>query len=56
MVKLQKKYNLRPREKNSTTAPPKKILSRSKKNEAAQPSTEKQATKQKMRRNERNTK
>jgi hypothetical protein len=47
MVELQQKYNLRPRDKNSTTAPPKKILSRSKMNEAAQPSTEKQAAKTK---------
>jgi hypothetical protein len=47
MVELQQKYNLRPRDKNSTTAPPKKILSRSKTNEAAQPSTETQAAKTK---------
>jgi hypothetical protein len=47
MVKLQQKYNLRPRDKNYTTVPPKNILSRSKTNEAAQPSTETQAAKTK---------
>jgi hypothetical protein len=47
MAELQQKYNLRPRDKNSTTDPPKKILSRSKKSEAAQPSTETQAAKTK---------
>jgi hypothetical protein len=47
MVELQKKYNLRPRDKNYTTAPPKKILSISKMNEASQPSTETQAAKTK---------
>jgi hypothetical protein len=47
MAELQQKYNLRPRDKNSTTDPPKNILSRSKKSEAAQPSTEKQAAKMK---------
>ena len=40
MAKLQQKYNLRPRDKNYTTDPPKKILLRSKKNEASQPSSE----------------
>jgi hypothetical protein len=48
MAELQQKYNLRPRDKNSTTDPPKKILSRSKKNEASQPSTEKITAKTKM--------
>jgi hypothetical protein len=33
MDELQQKYNLRPRDKKFTTDPPKKILSRSKKNE-----------------------
>ena len=33
MDKLQQKYNLRPRDKNYTTDPPKNILSRSKKSE-----------------------
>jgi hypothetical protein len=47
MAELQHKYNLRPRAKNYATAPPKKILSRSKMNEATQPSTETQATKTK---------
>lgn len=44
MVELQHKYDLRPREKNSTNVPSKKILSRSKENEAtvAKPSTETQ--------------
>jgi len=41
MAKLQKKYNLRPRDKKFTTDPPKKILLRSKKNETSQPSTKK---------------
>jgi hypothetical protein len=40
MAELQQKYNLRPRDKKITTDPPKKILSRSKKNETSQPSTE----------------
>ena len=35
MAKLQQKYNLRPRDKKITTDPPKKILSRNKKSEAA---------------------
>jgi hypothetical protein len=47
MVELQQKYNLRPRDKNSTTDPPKKKISRSKKNEASQPSTEKLTAKTK---------
>jgi rRNA maturation endonuclease Nob1 len=37
MVELQQKYNLRPRDRNITTAQPKKILSKSKANETAQP-------------------
>jgi hypothetical protein len=32
MAELQQKYNLRPRDKNSTTVPPRKILSRNKTN------------------------
>jgi hypothetical protein len=48
MVELQKKYNLRLRDKNSTTAPPKKILSRNKTNEEAQTSTETQVAKTKQ--------
>jgi hypothetical protein len=48
MVELQQKYNLRPRDKNSTTDPPKKIFSRSKKNETSQPSNEKLAAKTKI--------
>jgi hypothetical protein len=36
MAKLQQKYNLRPRNKNVTTAQPKKILKRSKTSERAQ--------------------
>jgi hypothetical protein len=47
VVELQKKYNLRPRDKNSTTTPPRKILSRSKTNEVAQPSTVTQVAKRK---------
>jgi len=47
MVELQQKYNLRPRDKNSTTSPPKKILSRTKMNEVVQTSIEKQVTKTK---------
>jgi hypothetical protein len=47
MAELQQKYYLRPRDKNSTTDPPKKILSRSKKNEAYQPSTGNLTTKTK---------
>jgi hypothetical protein len=34
MVELQQKYNLRPRETNPTSVPPKKIFSRNKANEA----------------------
>jgi hypothetical protein len=45
MAELQQKYNLRPRDKVSTIDPPKKILSRSKKNETSQPSTENETTK-----------
>jgi hypothetical protein len=43
MVKLQHKYDLRPREKSSTNIPPKNILSQNKANEAVvtKPSTEK---------------
>jgi hypothetical protein len=48
MAELQHKYNLRPRNKKFTTDPPKKILSRNKMNEAAQPSTETQAAKTKI--------
>jgi hypothetical protein len=40
MVEIQQKYNLRTRDKKITTDPPKKILSRSKKNDTSQPSTE----------------
>ena len=47
MAEIQQKYNLRPRDKNSTIDPQKKILSRSKKNETSQPSTEKITTKTK---------
>jgi hypothetical protein len=44
MVKLQHKYDLRPREKSSINTPPKNFLSRNKANEAAvtKPSTETQ--------------
>ena len=45
MTELQQKYNLRPRDKNSTTAPPRKILSRNKTNETTQTSIETQAAK-----------
>jgi hypothetical protein len=34
MVELQQKYNLRPRETSTTSAPPKNILLRNKENEA----------------------
>ena len=34
IAELQNKYNLRPREKNSTNNPPRKLLSRNKSNEA----------------------
>ena len=46
MVELQQKYNLRPRETNNTSVPPKKILSRNKVNEAVvtKPLVETQAT------------
>jgi hypothetical protein len=47
MAELQQKYNLRPRDKNSTTSPPRKILSRNKKTEASQTSNETQAAKTK---------
>jgi hypothetical protein len=47
MVELQQKYNLRPRDRNITTAQPKKILSRSKVNEVAQPTAETQTAKTK---------
>ena len=47
MVELQQKYNLRPRDRNIATAQPKKILSRSKVNEAAQPTAETQTAKTK---------
>ena len=40
MEELQQKYNLRPRDRNITTDQPKKILSRNKANEVAQPTTE----------------
>jgi len=39
MAELQQKYNIRPRDKNYTTDPPKKIFSRGKKSEASQQST-----------------
>jgi hypothetical protein len=44
MVELQQKYNLRPRETNTTNGPPKNILSRNKVNEAVvtKPLVEKQ--------------
>jgi hypothetical protein len=44
MVEIQHKYDLRPREKNSTNIPPNNILSRNKSNEATvtNPSTETQ--------------
>jgi hypothetical protein len=48
MVELQQKYNLRPRDRNITTAQPKKILSRGKDNEAAQSLAETQTTKTKV--------
>lgn len=50
MAELQHKYDLRPREKNSTNVPSKKILSRSKENEAtvAKPSTETQVARTKL--------
>jgi hypothetical protein len=47
MAELQQKYNLRPRDKNYTTATPKKIPSRSKTNETAQPKVETQTAKTK---------
>jgi hypothetical protein len=49
MVELQQKYDLRPREKNSTNVPPKNILSRSKMNEATvtKPPTETQVARTK---------
>jgi hypothetical protein len=40
MVEIQPKYNLRPRDRNITTAQPKKILSINKANEEAQPTAE----------------
>jgi hypothetical protein len=45
MFELQQKYTLRPRDKNSITAPLKKILLITKTNEAVQTSTETQAAK-----------
>jgi hypothetical protein len=48
MVELQQKYNLRPRDRNITTAQPKKILSKNKDNETAQPSAETQNVKTKV--------
>jgi hypothetical protein len=49
MAELQQKYDLRPREKNSTNVPPKNILSRSKMNEATitKPPTETQVARTK---------
>jgi hypothetical protein len=47
MAKLQQKYNLRPRDRDTATAQLKKILSRSKANEAAQPAAETQTVKTK---------
>jgi hypothetical protein len=47
MAELQQKYNLRPRDKNSTTSPPRNILLRTKMNESVQPSTETQTAKTK---------
>jgi hypothetical protein len=49
MVKIQHKYDLRPREKNSINTPPKNILSRNKENEAAvaKPSNEMQVSRAK---------
>jgi hypothetical protein len=50
MVELQQKYNLRPRETSTTSAPPKKILLRNKVSEAAQTkqTVEKQAAQTKQ--------
>jgi hypothetical protein len=47
MAELQQKYNLRPRDRNITTSQPKKILSKSKANETAQPTAETQTAKTK---------
>jgi hypothetical protein len=44
MVEIQHKYNLRPREKNPTDAPPKMIFSRNKENEAVVTKTTSQKT------------
>jgi hypothetical protein len=50
MAELQQKYNLRPKEKNPTSIPPKKILSRNKANEAVvtKPLVETQAARTKI--------
>ena len=50
MTKLQQKYNLRPRETNPTSVPPKNILSRNKANEAVvtKPLVETQASQTKI--------
>ena len=45
MVKLQHKYNLRPRDRNVTTSQPKKILTRIKVNETTQSTVETQTAK-----------
>jgi hypothetical protein len=47
MAELQQKYNLRPRRRNVTTAPPKKILLRRETDEAAPKAAEKQTVKTK---------
>jgi hypothetical protein len=47
MAELQQKYNLRPRNRNVTTAPPKKILPRGETDEAAPKAVEKQTVKTK---------
>ena len=50
MEELQEKYNLRPREKNTTSVPSKKILLRNKANEAVvtKPLVEKQVAQNKI--------
>jgi hypothetical protein len=48
MVELQQKYNLRPRDRNITTAQPKKIMSKRKDNETASPLAETQNVKTKV--------
>ena len=50
MEELQQKYNLRPREKNTTSVPSKKIILRNKANEAVatKPLVEKQVAQNKI--------